>query len=90
MVKLSNTTYISVDLAHHEIFRAKDGKGGIILHILLVAKIPISCTKFLYMVSDCKLSNVITSSRRQKHLNDQSASKLFTVQLCQQPMGHFK
>ena len=22
------TTYISVDLAHHEIFRAKDGKGG--------------------------------------------------------------
>ena len=23
------TTYISVDLAHHEIFRAKDGKGGI-------------------------------------------------------------
>ena len=25
------TTYISVDLAHHEIFRAKVGKGGIIL-----------------------------------------------------------
>ena len=23
------TTYISVDLAHHEIFHAKDGKGGI-------------------------------------------------------------
>ena len=23
------TTYISVDLAHHEIFRAKAGKGGI-------------------------------------------------------------
>ena len=23
------TTYISVDLAHHEIFRAKSGKGGI-------------------------------------------------------------
>ena len=23
------TTYISVDLAHHEIFRAKVGKGGI-------------------------------------------------------------
>ena len=26
-------TYISVDLAHHEIFRAKVGKGGIICHI---------------------------------------------------------
>ena len=24
-----HTTYISVDLAHHEIFRAKVGKGGI-------------------------------------------------------------
>ena len=24
------TTYISVGLAHHEIFYAKDGKGGII------------------------------------------------------------
>ena len=23
------TTYMSVDLAHHEIFRAKVGKGGI-------------------------------------------------------------
>ena len=29
MVQLSYTTYISVDLAHHEIFRAKVGKGGI-------------------------------------------------------------
>ena len=29
MVKLFYTTYISVDLAHHEIFRAKFGKGGI-------------------------------------------------------------
>ena len=28
-VKLFYTTYISVDLAHHEIFRAKVGKGGI-------------------------------------------------------------
>ena len=26
------TAYISVDLAHHEIFHAKVGKGGIILH----------------------------------------------------------
>ena len=25
-----STTYLSVDLAHHEIFRAKVGKGGII------------------------------------------------------------
>ena len=31
MVRLFCTTYISVDLAHHEIFRAKVGKGGIIL-----------------------------------------------------------
>ena len=30
MVLLFNTTNISVDLAHHEIFNAKDGKGGII------------------------------------------------------------
>ena len=30
MVLLFYTTYINVDLAHHEIFRAKFGKGGII------------------------------------------------------------
>ena len=30
MVKQFYTTYISVDIAHHEIFRAKVGKGGII------------------------------------------------------------
>ena len=29
MVKLFYTTYTSVDPAHHEIFRAKAGKGGI-------------------------------------------------------------
>ena len=29
MVLLVYTTYISVDLAHHEIFCAKVGKGGI-------------------------------------------------------------
>ena len=29
MVKLFYTTYISVDLAHHDIFRTKVGKGGI-------------------------------------------------------------
>ena len=29
MVLLFHTTYISVDLAHYEIFRAKVGKGGI-------------------------------------------------------------
>ena len=29
MVQLFYTTYISVDLAHHEIFHAKVGKGGI-------------------------------------------------------------
>ena len=34
MVYLLYTTYISVDLAHHEIFRAKVGKGGIILVVL--------------------------------------------------------
>ena len=28
------TTYISVDLAHHELFRAYVGKGGIIFQIL--------------------------------------------------------
>ena len=30
MVKLFNTTYISVDLAHHDIAHAEIGKGGII------------------------------------------------------------
>ena len=30
MVLLFYTTYISVDLAHHELFRAEVGKGGII------------------------------------------------------------
>ena len=29
MVKLVYTTYINVDLEHHEIFRGKVGKGGI-------------------------------------------------------------
>ena len=29
MVYLFYTNYISVDLAHHEIFHAKVGKGGI-------------------------------------------------------------
>ena len=29
MVQLLHTTLISVDLAHHEIFRVKVGKGGI-------------------------------------------------------------
>ena len=32
MVTLFYTTYISVDIAHHEILHAKDGKGGIMLH----------------------------------------------------------
>ena len=32
MVLLVYTTYISVDLAHHEIFCAKVGKGGWISH----------------------------------------------------------
>ena len=29
MILLFHTTYSSVDLAHHEVFQAKDGKGGI-------------------------------------------------------------
>ena len=32
MVLLFYTTYISVDLAYHKIFRAKVGKGGINHH----------------------------------------------------------
>ena len=32
---LTYTTYINVDLAHHEIFRAKAGKGGIIMYYLI-------------------------------------------------------
>ena len=35
MVLLFYTTYISVDLAHHEIFRAKVGKGGITCNIFI-------------------------------------------------------
>ena len=37
MVQLFHTTYISVDLAHHEILRAKVGKGGII-HVTTAPK----------------------------------------------------
>ena len=33
MVLLFYTTYISVDVAHHDIFRAKVGKGGILVLI---------------------------------------------------------
>ena len=32
MVLLFSTTYISVDLAHHELFWAQVGKGGINVH----------------------------------------------------------
>ena len=40
MVLLFYTTYISVDLAHHEIFCAKVGKGGInIDHLLYLPNI---------------------------------------------------
>ena len=31
MVYLFYTTYINVDLAHHELFRAKSGKDGVIV-----------------------------------------------------------
>ena len=34
MVKLNYTTYISVDLVQHGLFRAKVARGGIILYIL--------------------------------------------------------
>ena len=37
MVQLFYTTYISVDLAHYEIFHAKVGKGGLILESTLYA-----------------------------------------------------
>ena len=33
MVELFYTTYISVDIVHHKLFRAKVGKGGIIIVI---------------------------------------------------------
>ena len=36
MVWLFYTTNISVDLAHHDIFHAKDGKGGIIYEIACI------------------------------------------------------
>ena len=45
MVWLFYTTYISVDLAHHEIFCAKVGKGGV-NHL--------SWCSNLYLLSDCK------------------------------------
>ena len=34
MVKLLYTTYISLEIQHHEIFRARVGKGGLISRIL--------------------------------------------------------
>ena len=36
MVYLFYTTYISVDLAYHEVFSAKVGKGGICLFDLIL------------------------------------------------------
>ena len=36
MVQLFYTTYINVDIAHHEIFRAKVGKGGIKIYITCI------------------------------------------------------
>ena len=39
MVYLFYTSYISVDLAHHEIFHAKVGKGGINFIHLHISKI---------------------------------------------------
>ena len=44
MISLFYSTFISVDLVHHEIFRAKVGKGGImcdikIKYIVLIKKI---------------------------------------------------
>ena len=38
MVYLFYTTYICVDLAHDEIFRAKVVKGGIMMHIQCIAR----------------------------------------------------
>ena len=35
MEQLFYTTYISVDHAHHEIFHAKVGKGGVMYTLLL-------------------------------------------------------
>ena len=39
MVKLFYTTYISVDLAHHEIVRAKVGKGDIRVDTIIIFNI---------------------------------------------------
>ena len=39
MVYLFYTTYISVDLAHHELFLAKVGKGGIKPNVQSIEKI---------------------------------------------------
>ena len=35
MLQLFYTNYISVDIAHHEVFCAKDGKGGISMSLLI-------------------------------------------------------
>ena len=35
MVYLFYTTYISVDIAHHKIFHAKVGKGGIMCVVVV-------------------------------------------------------
>ena len=46
MVKQNYTTYISVDLAYHEIFRANVGKGGIMCIILGKCKLQ-NCLPYL-------------------------------------------
>ena len=49
MVLLFYTTYISVDLAHHKIFFAKAGKGGINMSMQVGYKCLITCCQFLHL-----------------------------------------
>ena len=57
MVKLFYTTYIGVDLAHHKIFLAKVGKGGIIninlsYSVEFYIKLLITIKKIIYELSN--------------------------------------
>ena len=53
MVQLFYTTYISVDIVHHEIFHAKVGKGGI--KILKTMNFTIQLMNLLGHMDKCQL-----------------------------------
>ena len=65
MVLLFYTTYISVDIAHHELFHAKVGKGGITIYIssMLMPRDDVGSTLCVYWASVNKWLKINKSIR---------------------------